>query len=200
MVTLRRCAMNRLATGARWVVEFALAMVFYFAAPVSGLLLIASLFGSRVPSASGFDLFVSTFGLWLYLVAGFSVAVAVLHRQIQGGNAIFTAMIGIALAMLVRVGPSISMFGEIWLVLGSLGTLFVAHLVGNRGAGAKERQLQGREEQHVAPADVAIRYQAVKPRYSFATVIGMKDVKARLLSAGKEVVASQGKVAQTRNG
>lgn len=192
--------MNKLANGARWVVEFALAMVFYLAAPVSALLLIGSFFGSRVPSASGFDVFVSTFGLWLYLVAGFSVAVAVLHRQIQGGNAIFTVMIGIALAMLVRVGPSISMFGEVWLVLGSLGTLFVAHLLSNRGAGSKERQLQGREEQHAAPADVAIRYQAVKPRYSFVAVIGMKDVKTRLLAAGKEVVASQGKGAQTRNG
>lgn len=192
--------MNKLAQGVRWVVEFALAMVFYFAAPVSGLLLIASLFGSRVPSADGFDFFVSTFGLWLYLTAGFSVAVTVLHRQIQGGNAIFAAMIAIAVAMLVRVGPSIAMFGEIWVVLGSLGTLFATRLVGNRGGASRERQLQGREEQPVASTDVAIRYQAVKPRHSFAAVVGMKDVKDRLLAAGKEVVASSGKDAQPRNG
>jgi len=58
----------------------------------------------------------------------------------------------------------------------------------------------GSDQQPAAPAQDAIRYKAVKPRHSFATVVGMKEVKARLLAAGKEVVSSQKGKAQPRNG
>lgn len=192
--------MTKLAAGFRWVSEFIVAAMFYLSIPASLVLLIASVFGDRSPGEKKFEMFVSIYGLWLYAVMVFVLAAAILHKQTQGEASVFKMMLLVTLGMFVRVGPSISLFGELWIVAGVLSTLLVLCLTNGPRTAVKELRAQGGEAQSEHEASAVIRYATVKPRYTFADVVGMKEVKARLIDAGKDVVSAQKKGVPNRNG
>lgn len=188
---------TRFATSA---VGTGLAMVQGFSVPAAVVLYVASWFGNVSPTERGFAILTSVIGLWLFVAAAFAAATAMLVRlQYQSGNGgALMVLSGIALAH--RSAEALPYFPEL---LAAIGLLSVAMVVGWLDRPAQAKQLQGqvlgREEQPAAAAKVAIRYPAVKPRHAFAQVVGMSEVKGRLLGAGKDVVAHF-KSGQARNG
>lgn len=181
-----------------WAVDFMFSLAFFLAVPVSLLLILASFLWSRVPTEAGFATFSAIVGLWTYTAAIFCVAVAVLHKQIDRSLRIFVFMILLATAMLARVGPSIDLFREVWIVLGALITLFIMQLI-DGPAKARTMQLRGSDMQQSQREEVAIRYTATLSSVSFADVAGMSEVKGTLLAAAREIVAAKGG-AKVRNG
>ena len=168
---------------------------------ICGVVFLVSFIGSREPNVPDFPMFAQTFGVWFYSVMVFCVALVALRERIYFVTIPFGTMLMVNLMMVPRLGNSLHLFPEVWVALASLGVVFLTQFIMYRQPNAsRERQLQGSVSQQDAPADVAIRYAAVPARHSFANVVGMQDVKARLLAAGKEVVASQRKGDQARNG
>lgn len=176
------------------------AMVLLLALPASIVLIVASLFGDRIPGDAGFATLLQTFGMWFYVNSAFVALVALDRTRFNERTSLYLLMFVQSLVMLIRLGPSVNLFPEVWIALGSNCILTVLYLLTPKTNSAKVVQTPGSDPQQATPAEVAIRYKAVKPRYTFANVVGMKDVKARLFSAGQEVVASQKGKSQSRNG
>ncbi len=176
------------------------ALLLLLAVPVSVLLILASFLGDRSPGDAGFGEFVRVFGAWFYLNVAVVVAVATDKHRFESRHPLFKLMLAQALMMLLRVGTSINLFPEIWLVLAIHAINLFLYMITPKTLEATALHVAGSDQQPAAPAQDAIRYKAVKPRHSFSTVVGMKEVKARLLAAGKEVVSSQKGKGQPRNG
>lgn len=176
------------------------AMVLLLTLPASIVLIVASFFGDRIPGDAGFVTFVQVFGFWFYANSAFFALVALDRTRFNERTSLYLSMFAQSLVMLFRVSPSLNLFPEVWIVLGSNCILVVLYLLTPKTNSTKAVQAPGSDPQQATPAEVAIRYKAIKPRFSFADVVGMKDVKARLIAAGKEVVASQKSGAQARNG
>lgn len=176
------------------------ALVLLLALPASIVLIVASFFGDRLPGDAGFANFVQIFGIWFYVNSAFVALVALDRSRFNERTSLYFWMFAQSLVMLIRVSPAVNLFPEVWIALVSNCILAVLYLLAPKTTAVKVVQAQGSESQQMPAADVAIRYQATKPRFSFANVVGMKEVKGRLIAAGKEVVASQKSGAQARNG
>jgi len=163
-----------------------------FCVLASAALIYLSFDYGRKLESSGFSLFVVFFWVWLAVNAAYFVFVIALGRdRFNEKHWSFTPMFVMALIMLARVGPSANLLWEIWIAVGAHAALQLLYLFTPTARSPRVMAVAGNNPQQEAPQQVAIRYEAVKPRFSFADVTGMKEVKSRLIAAGREVVASQ---------
>lgn len=177
------------------------AIFLLLALPASILMILASLVtGDRTPGDPGFAEFVKLFGVWFYVHVASVVILALDDRRFESTDPASKIMLAFSVVMLFRVGPSANLFPEIWIVIGAHSLMLVLNLLTPKVSSTGALQVAGSDSQQPTPTEDAIRYKAVKPRYTFANVVGMKEVKTRLLSAGQEVVASQKGKSEARNG
>lgn len=142
-------------------------------------------------------------GAWLSSAAVFGVALAVLNgNRIAKDGVCVAIMLILPVALAYRVDLQTSMLVEVAVALCALLSLVAIHVFGTKSAVAertRERASDGAAAEQ-APAQVELRFLAVRPRHTFAHVVGMSEVKGRLLEAGNEIVASQKSGQQPRNG
>lgn len=166
--------------------------------------LVMTLWGDRIPSDSEFWFFISAFWLWLCVTSAFLACAAILQSIDAGWSVEFRQYltIGVSVALMkVRLGEAIRYFPEWYLMAVAAGVLLLMHLA--QGHGRKKMALAGESNNYSAgntDGDTAIRFRATKPRYKFADVVGMAEVKARLLEAGQDVVRSRKSGQSARNG
>lgn len=192
--------MQGLKRGAYGVYYGCWAMVFYVSPFFAGFLCIMSYVASPDPGAPNFDTFHSFYKDYVKATALFVMAAAVLLDSVEGfhkGPVMFLAMTVISALMVNHLGNSMWIHYEATFLAVAVIALFAVYgylsLVASGQAQERQQVLatNSGESQHAPPANDAIRYKAVPARLNFQRVVGMTAIKARMLEAGREVVASR---------
>lgn len=108
--------------------------------------------------------------------------------------------------VLLLAGTDFMLFPELIALAASLGLVaVVASLGGKPVAQRKVVAMQGPQtkqqpEADTEPEDEVIEFPAERSDKSFADVVGMNELKARLLEAGQEIIGSQASQGAKRNG
>ena len=194
--------MSSMWTTTRRVVRLPVAVVWGISLLLTGVTLVISLFETAKPFAPNFGMFVDVYGVWFYAVSAYVVCSLVLY---DGSSIKSTlAVLGLTGLMYWRLGEYAHLFREIWVVFGALCALAVLEFLAKETQGSMVLAQPGGEQasmdQEQGAGETPITFRAEKPRYRFADVVGMREVKERLLEAGKEVVASRKNGGQARNG
>lgn len=196
---------NYLRRALGWA-DSALVMVALIGPLVGIVLLVVSLFGSSTPGNHDYLQFVSKYYFWFNIMSGVVIAMCLTNGVMAagtGGTRYCLFVLGCEALMCWRIGESIHLFSEMWILIGATVTILLLKLVEPRALVQRTAlnpmvdQSGSVGESESAPA---ITFPAVKPRFTFADVVGMQETKERLIEAGTEVVQSRKKGGQPRNG
>ena len=181
------------------------------AAPV---LLGTSLLGSAAPTAYDFNRFAESYLMWWWtlswlvlLTAANELSVTFCRNTLHVNRNLRWSWHGVCMAQVAlmywRVHGHAAFFRELGVLGAATSVLLLCSFLRPRAPrpALAKACVQDAPRAAALPAGAdALRYRAVRPRFSFADVVGMRDTKARLVEAGRAIVLRRTQGQAPRNG